>query len=110
MLRNQLKSKIHHARITACEVEYAGSIGISQSLLDQIDLWPGEVVAVWAVDHQARIETYVIPVAADGVIELRGGAAQHFQKGDRVVIAAFGLSETPITPKVITLNAHNTLI
>ncbi len=107
MLRNQLKSKLHHARITACEVEYVGSIGIPQSLLDQIDLWAGELVHVWAVDHHTRLETYVIPLAEDGQIEIRGGAALHFQPGDRIIIAAFGLSETPITPKLLILDANN---
>jgi aspartate 1-decarboxylase len=106
-LMHLLKGKLHHARITHCQVEYQGSIGISRDLMKTAGITEGEQVHVWAVDHEARIVTYAIPDDDGGVVALKGGAARHFQVGDRVVIAAFVLSDRPVKPKVAVLNKHN---
>ncbi|HCM83141.1 MAG TPA: aspartate 1-decarboxylase [Alphaproteobacteria bacterium] len=109
-LVNLLKCKLHHARITHCQREYRGSIGISRDLMDAIGLLENEVVHVWAVDHEARIITYAIPMAEKGVIQLKGGAANHFNVGDRVVIAAFIHTDEPLEPRAIMLDAENNII
>jgi len=41
LLRELLKSKIHRATVTEADVNYVGSITIDQSLLEAVDLWPG---------------------------------------------------------------------
>ena len=94
-----LKSKLHHARITYANPDYVGSIEIDHNLMREIGLMDGELVHVWAIDHKSRIETYAFG-GPKGVIGLNGGAAHHFQAGDRVVIAAFALSDEPIDPKM----------
>ena len=109
-LINVLKCKLHHARVTHCQVEYPGSIGISRDLMNEIGLLENELVHVWAVDHESRIITYAIPMEEKGVIQLMGGAAQHFQVGDRVVIAAFVHTDTPFKPAVVKLNEKNEVI
>ena len=109
-LVNLLKCKLHHARITHCQVEYRGSIGISRDLMDAIGLLPNEVVHVWAVDHGARIITYAIPMDEPGVIQLKGGAAQHFRVGDRVVIAAFIHTDEPFEPRTAVLDESNRIV
>src|SRR5688572_23155820 len=109
-LINVLKCKLHHARITHCQVEYQGSIGISRDLMDAIGLIENEVVHVWAVDHLARIVTYVIPMEEKGVVQLKGGAANHFKVNDRVVIAAFMHTDETIAPRSILLDAQNNII
>lgn len=106
-LMHLLKGKLHHARITHCQVEYQGSIGISRDLMKAAGIVEGEQVHVWAVDHEARIVTYAIPDDDGGVVALKGGAARHFQVGDRVVIAAFVMSDRPVKPKVAVLNKYN---
>ena len=106
-LMQLLKGKLHHARVTHCQPEYKGSIGISPDLMEAAGIIEGEQVHVWAVDHKARIVTYAIPADEDGVIALKGGAARHFRVGDRVVIAAFVLSDSPVAPKVAVLNKRN---
>lgn len=106
-LVNLLKCKLHHARVTHCQVEYPGSIGISRDLMDAVGLLENEVVHVWAVDHTARIITYAIPMKDPGVIQLKGGAAQHFKVGDRVVIAAFVQTDEPVVARAAVLDAQN---
>lgn len=108
-LMQLFKGKLHHARVTHCQPEYQGSIGIARNLMDAAGIIEGEQVHVWAVDHQSRIITYAIP-ADDGVIALKGGAARHFQTGDRVVIAAFVLSDKPVVPKTAVLDENNNIV
>ena len=60
-LRTICKSKIHHATVTAADVDYIGSIGIDQKLMEMVDIIPGEQVSVWNVNNGMRIETYAIP-------------------------------------------------
>ncbi len=106
-LMQLLKGKLHHARVTHCQPEYKGSVGISANLMAAADLIEGEQVHVWAVDHKARIVTYAVPEEEPGIIALKGGAARHFKEGDRVVIAAFVLSDSPVKPSVAVLNKRN---
>jgi aspartate 1-decarboxylase len=108
-LRQLLKSKLHHARITYCEPEYMGSIEIDAALMDRAGIAEGELVHVWAVDHQARLETYALR-GGKGVIGLNGGAAHYFRPGDRVVIAAFALTDEELSPRVLLLDEHNQIM
>ena len=45
-LRELLKSKIHRATVTDADLEYVGSITVDSTLLDAVDIWPGELVHV----------------------------------------------------------------
>jgi aspartate 1-decarboxylase len=104
-----LKAKLHHARITYSNPEYVGSIEIDADLLREVGILDGELVHVWAVDHGARIETYAFG-GPKGVVGLNGGAAHHFRAGDRVVIAAFTLTDEPVEPKMLLLNDDNKVV
>lgn len=105
-LSQLLKAKLHHARVTYANPDYVGSIEVDRHLMDAVGLQDGEQVHVWAVDHTARIVTYIFG-GPSGVVGLNGGAAHHFRPGDRVVIAAFDLSDEPITPRVLALDENN---
>ena len=108
-LNQLLKAKLHHARVTYADPEYVGSIEIDRALMARIGIEDGELVHVWAVDHKSRIETYAFG-GPSGVIGLNGGAAHHFQPGDRVVIAAFTLSDEPVVPKMLLLGDDNEVL
>ena len=111
MLRTQLKSKLHQARITDGNVDYEGSISIPEDLMQLVDLWPGEVVLVASRDTGARLQTYVFPApAGSGAIVMNGPAARLIQRGDRVTIMAFGMSEKPIKAKRALLNERNEVL
>jgi aspartate 1-decarboxylase len=104
-----LKAKLHHARVTYANPEYVGSIEIDGELMDEIGLMDGELVHVWAVDHTARIETYAFR-GPRGVVGLNGGAAHQFRPGDRLVIAAFALTDEPIVPRMLHLGEGNEIL
>ncbi len=108
-LYHLLKAKLHHARVTYANADYVGSIQICEDLMTRVGLIDGELVHVWAVDHSARIETYAFG-GPQGVIGLNGGAAQFFEPGDRLIIAAFALSDKPIVPKIVLLDEENHVI
>lgn len=111
MLRIQLKSKLHLARITDANVDYEGSISIPEDLMQAVDLWPGEKVLVASRDSGARVETYAFPApAGSGAILMNGPAARMIHRGDRVTIMAFGLSEKPIRAKRLLLNERNEVV
>jgi aspartate 1-decarboxylase len=107
-LRTICKSKIHHAIVTAADLNYIGSIGIDESLMQMTGIIPGEQVSVWNVNNGQRIETYAIPLpAGSGQIVVNGAAARHFTAGDRVIIVAFCLTDEAIEPQMIAVDERN---
>lgn len=108
-LSQLLKAKLHHARVSYANPEYVGSIEVGRELMDAVGLIDGELVHIWAVDHESRIQTYVFGGPA-GTIGLNGGAAHFFKPGDRIIIAAFDLSDEPIQPKVVLLDESNRIV
>lgn len=84
-----LKSKIHNIAVEACDPNYVGSIEIPGPLMDEVGLFDNELVHVWAMNHRARIQTYVIRGDNGSGVRINGGAAHQFTVGDHVVIAAF---------------------
>ncbi len=104
-----LKAKLHHAHITYANPEYVGSIEIDGDLMDRVGIQDGEMVHIWAVDHESRIQTYAFR-GPKGHIGLNGGAAHFFRKGDRVIIAAFTWTDETVIPKVVLLNEQNEIM
>jgi len=92
MQRQMLKSKIHRATITDCDLHYAGSITIDAGLMQDANLLPNELVHVLDVDNGERFETYVIEGdAGSGDVQVNGAAARLVQRGDRVIIVSYGI-------------------
>ncbi len=111
MFREVLKSKLHRAMITEADVDYEGSIEIPRDLMDAADIWAGEKVLVASITTGARLETYVLEgKPGTGNILINGGAAHLIKAGERVAIMAFGLSETPVTPKNLLLDEKNDIV
>jgi aspartate 1-decarboxylase len=107
-LRILCKSKIHRAVVTGADVHYVGSIGIDRDLMRLSDIIDGEQVAVWNTNTGARVETYAIELPAGSrQIVLNGAAARLFQPGDVVIIAAFCVTDEPIAPRMILVDAEN---
>ncbi len=111
VLRSLLRSKIHGARVTAAEVEYFGSIAIDADLIERVDLLPGERVHVWDMDNGQRFETYVIEAERNsGIVCVNGAAARRVNVGDRLIIAAFVLTDEPIKPRIALVDEKNRYI
>lgn len=109
ILEQKLKCKIHHAIVTYANPDYVGSIQIGKDLMTMLNLSNGELVHVWAVDHKSRIMTYVFE-GEPGVIGLNGGAAHYFNPGDRIIVAAFVMTDEKINSKSILVNELNQFI
>jgi aspartate 1-decarboxylase len=115
MQRHMLKSKIHRATVTACELHYAGSVTIDSGLMESADLLPGELVHVLDVDNGARFETYVIEgERGGGDMCLNGAAARLVQPGDRVIVVSYGVyAEDELeahVPKVVHVDERNAIL
>ena len=107
-----LKSKIHRATVTQCDLHYEGSITIDSDLLEHAGILPHEQVDVLNINTGARFTTYAIEGArGSGIIGINGAAARLAQKGDLVIICAYARMDEAeaksFTPNVIIMNAHN---
>ena len=92
MQRIMLKSKIHRATVTQCELHYEGSCAIDENLLEAANLAENEQIDVWNINNGERFTTYAIRgERGSGVISLNGSAARRAQVGDLLIIAAFAL-------------------
>jgi aspartate 1-decarboxylase len=110
-LRAICKSKIHRATVTEANLDYIGSIAIDTELLERADILPGEKVGVWNVTNGERIETYAIPApAGSGQLMVNGAAARRFQRGDKVIVVAFVLTDEAITPRMILVDERNRFV
>ena len=98
MQRTFLLGKIHNCRVTDSNLNYMGSIGIDQVLLDASGIAPHEQVQVLNITTGARLMTYAIALEANsGRIELNGAAARYGEINDRLIILTYGL----LTPEEI---------
>ncbi|MGI8462006.1 MAG: aspartate 1-decarboxylase [Solirubrobacterales bacterium] len=90
MQRQMLKSKIHRATITACDVDYVGSVSIDPELMRQADLMANEQVHIWDIANGARMVTYAIE-GDSNQIKVNGAAARLVNQGDLVIIVSYAL-------------------
>ncbi len=82
-MRSMLKSKIHRARVTQCNIDYECSITIDKDLMEAADLIQFEKVDILNIFNSARFHTYVIEgERGSGEICLNGAAARLVAKGD----------------------------
>lgn len=94
MLRILCKSKIKKGCVTDKKLYYEGSIGIDKTILDAVDILPGEQVQVLNVNNGERFTTYAIEEEENsGKIILYGPAARRGEVGDALVILSYCLAE-----------------
>jgi aspartate 1-decarboxylase len=106
-----LRSKIHRARVTDCNLDYIGSITVDEDLLKRAGLWAGERVLVASNTSGARLETYLMAAPPNsGTICMNGPAAHLIKPGEQIIIMGFDLSATPTDPTVILVDEHNRFV
>jgi len=90
MNRTMLKSKIHRATVTDCDLHYVGSITIDPDLLEAADIREHEQVAVVDVDNGQRFETYTIAgERGSGDMTVNGAAARLVHRGDTIIVISY---------------------
>ena len=90
MQRVMLKSKIHRATVTDCDLHYVGSLTVDPLLLEAADILPGEQIHVVDVDNGARFETYTIAgEPGSGEMCVNGAAARLVHRGDTVIVISY---------------------
>jgi aspartate 1-decarboxylase len=115
MQRHMLKSKIHRAVVTHCELHYEGSCAIDEDLLDAAGIIENERIDVWNINNGDRFSTYAIKgERGSGMISLNGSAARRAQNGDLVIIAAFAsVDETELAagwrPRLVFVDEKNSV-
>ena len=80
--------------VTEANLNYVGSIGIDEDLMDAANLIEGEKVQVLNINNGERLETYVIKGArGSGQITMNGPAARKVVVGDIVIIMSFAMMD-----------------
>ncbi len=115
MQRTMLKSKIHRATVTGCDLHYVGSITIDPDLLDAADIREFEQVAVVDVDNGARFETYTIAGAhGSGEITVNGAAARLVHRGDTIIVISYARYDedelADYQPRVVHVGERNEIL
>jgi aspartate 1-decarboxylase len=112
MLIPFLISKIHNARVTGANPEYSGSIAIDAEIIKQAGLREFQKVEIYNITNGNRFSTYVIVAeSGSGDIVLNGAAAHKVSRGDRIIIAAYGLLDerelNTLNATILLLNETN---
>ncbi|MEY2440995.1 MAG: aspartate 1-decarboxylase [bacterium] len=107
MQRTMLKSKIHRATVTGCDLHYVGSITIDPDLLEAADIFEHEQVHVVDIDNGARFETYTIAgERGSGEMRVNGAAARLVQRGDTIIVISYASYEREEAARHAPLVVH----
>ena len=115
MQKIMLSGKIHTARLTACELDYEGSLEIDPDLLKEAGILAFEKILVVNRNNGERLETYAIPgLPGSKRFCLNGPAAYKGKVGDVVTIMAFSVCSQDeaekMKPKIVVLNQDNVIV
>jgi aspartate 1-decarboxylase len=112
MQRIMLRAKIHRASVTQCDLNYEGSCGIDEDLLDAADICEFEKIELYNVNNGERFSTYAIRgKRGTGEISLNGAAARLAQLGDLLIICTYApMNEDEVAsykPKIVFVDEKN---
>jgi aspartate 1-decarboxylase len=90
MLLTLLQAKLHRVRVTEADLEYEGSCGIDEALLEASGLRANQYIELYNVNNGERFSTYIITAPkGSGTISLNGAAARKAMVGDLLIICAY---------------------
>jgi aspartate 1-decarboxylase len=115
MQRVMLKSKIHRATVTDCDLNYVGSITVDPELLEAADIRAHEQVHVVDVDNGARFETYTIAgERGSREMKVNGAAARLVHRGDTIIVISYATyDEAELdehAPTIVHVTADNDIL
>ncbi|PWK36283.1 aspartate 1-decarboxylase [Cupriavidus plantarum] len=114
MQRIMLRAKLHRVTVTQADLNYEGSCGIDEDLLEAADMKEFEKIELYNVNNGERFSTYIIKGArGTGEISLNGAAARRAHLGDHLIICTYApMTDEEIRtykPKVILVNEKNSI-
>lgn len=112
MLRTMLQAKLHRVRVTEADLDYEGSCGIDEGLLEASGLRENQYIELYNVNNGERFSTYIIKAPrGSGAISLNGAAARRAMVGDLLIICAYSqYSEAEVEkhePIVVLVDENN---
>ena len=115
MQRVMLKSKIHRATVTDCDLHYVGSVTVDPDLLEAADIRGHEQVHVVDIDNGARFETYTIAgERGSGELKINGAAARLVHQGDTVILISYAQYDEDeldgYAPRVVHVTRENRIV
>jgi aspartate 1-decarboxylase len=112
MLRTMLQAKLHRATVTHADLQYEGSCGIDEALLDAAGLREFQYIELYNITNGERFTTYIIKAPrGSGEVSLNGAAARKAAIGDLLIICAYSTySEAELAsyqPVIVLLDSGN---
>lgn len=112
MLLTLLQAKLHRATVTHADLQYEGSCGIDEALLEAAGLREFQYIELYNINNGERFTTYIIKAArGSGDVSLNGAAARKAAVGDLLIICAYShYSESEVAtyhPTIVLLDAGN---
>mgnify|MGYP001338000900 CR=1 FL=1 len=112
MLRTMLQAKLHRVRVTEADLDYEGSCGIDEALLEMAGLIENQYIEIYNIANGERFSTYIIKAQrGSGAISLNGAAARKAMVGDKLIIAAYSqYTEAELenyAPRVVLVDEQN---
>jgi aspartate 1-decarboxylase len=90
MMISMLQAKLHRVTVTQSDLNYEGSCGIDEELLEASGLRPFQHIDLYNVSNGERFSTYIIQAPRrSGEISLNGAAARKALVGDLLIICAY---------------------
>lgn len=112
MTRTMLQAKLHRVKLTQAILDYEGSCGIDEALLEASGILPNQYLEIYNIANGARFSTYAIRAPrGSGEISLNGAAARLGSVGDLLIICAYSsYDEAEVArhrPIVVLVDEHN---
>lgn len=92
MLKSLLQAKLHRVTVTASDLNYEGSCGIDEALLEASGILVNQYIEIYNVTNGERFATYAVSSPRDsGRICPNGASARKAMPGDLLIICAYSL-------------------
>lgn len=110
-LKRMLSGKLHRIRVTEAQVNYVGSVGIDEDLMDAAGIVVNQEVHVVNATNGERWITYAIPaLRGSKTMSLNGGGARKGVIGDVLIVMVYDWTDEPTVPKVVFFGDHNEIL
>ncbi len=112
MNKIMLQAKLHRVKVTDALLDYEGSCGIDENLLEASGIIPNQHIDIYNVSNGERFSTYAIKAPRNsGAITLNGAAARRVAVGDLLIICAYSAyTEAELVhhqPTIVLVDAQN---